>query len=178
VATQSRYPIECARLGDLHAAAAATPTDQARYLAAGEALLTRHHGAAWYASMLLNGISTLLFATVMRRHSGYGRVIGTIGVVTAIPAVGVALLFLSMLGWLVWLPWVARSFWLLGRTDHDPAQGQQPFPPAPGQTRPAAPHRRRCLHSSQGQLPLGRKLCHCRALYSSLALTCGQQLHF
>jgi hypothetical protein len=101
---------------------AAGEADKARYLAAGEALLSLFSGTNWFMSNLLGGIGLLINSILMLRSNLYSRATAYVGIVTNVaviffflPVVGILLLFLSLPGYIIWYYLLARRFFQMAR---------------------------------------------------------------
>jgi len=117
----ARPVLEIFSLSDLYTAAA-SETDQSRYLTAGETLLLQFHGAAWHTYMLLGAVASLINAVLMLRSPHFGRTLAYIGIVTFtinalfwLPVLGILLLFVAMIGSVPWYILLARDFFRLSR---------------------------------------------------------------
>lgn len=76
--------------------------EQQIYISAGEALYTLFHGTAWAASIMLGGISYMMFAVIMRKNSvfrastAWTLMISGIGaLLVLIPVIGIIALFIA-----------------------------------------------------------------------------------
>jgi len=106
--------------------AAATESERAAALAAGQALLAIYQGTAFDVSYVLSGVAILLVGVALLRTLAFGRpiayaaiIVGAAGLVPASAGtVGLVLSLISLLPLVVWLVLVARSlFALAARAD-------------------------------------------------------------
>jgi hypothetical protein len=117
----ARPVFEIFTLSDLYTAT----TDglaQARYLAAGEALLVLFHGTAFKNYILLGGLSLLISSWLMLRDSRFGKAAAYVGLLGntvslgfLLPTIGVLFALLAMPILAVWFILLARTFLRLGR---------------------------------------------------------------
>jgi hypothetical protein len=102
-------------------AAAATESERATYLVAGESMLAHFHGMAYHAHYVLGSASLLISSFLMLRSNTFSKATAYVGIVTNIvvfglyvPEVGLYLSLLSVVGYLVWYILIARRLIQLG----------------------------------------------------------------
>lgn len=108
-------------------ASAATATERATALAAGERALATFEGPWFTASYLLSGLATLLGSVVMWRAPAFGKLVGGIGIayalMQAVPpnfgTFGMIVSVLSLLPMLAWLALTTRALLRMGRAPHE-----------------------------------------------------------
>ena len=107
-------------------AAAASESDRAALVAAGQTLLTTYNGTAFSVGYFLSGLAMLLVSAVMLRSSVFSRLTGATGLAAGVtglvPAsfgtLGFVLSFVSLLPLVVWLVLIGRRFLPLGFGAH------------------------------------------------------------
>jgi hypothetical protein len=80
----------------------ATTVEQQIYISAGEALYTLFHGTAWATSIMLGGITYIMFAMIMRKNSIFRAltvwslmISGVGALLVLIPTIGIIALFFA-----------------------------------------------------------------------------------
>lgn len=102
-------------------AAAATESERATYLVAGESMLAHFHGMAYHAHYVLGSASLLISSFLMLRSNTFSKATAYVGIVTNVvvfglyvPVVGLYLSLLSVVGYLVWYILIAHRLIQLG----------------------------------------------------------------
>lgn len=118
----SNTAFEMYALSNQHATAA-TATEQAALLGAGQAMLAIYKGTAFNVYYVLNCVALLLFSIVMLRGRVFSRTAGYLGlaagllmiVPSTVGTIGLIFALLSLVPWTIWLVLFARRLFQLAR---------------------------------------------------------------
>ena len=91
-------------------------------ISAGQGLITLFDGTAWMASMILVGLSGIIFSILMIRNRFFGKPVGIIGIIVSavglavfVPQIGFIFSLVATIGGVLWYGWIAVIFFRLNR---------------------------------------------------------------